>query len=225
MKSKTMALAAIFAAAFAIYMPARADDQPADIPGAVRMAIDPAQNSQYLGRRYQKRSEGFALTPPAGSRMVERSGIDLVSYIVDAKEWGGSLEMVTLPKGTLSLKDFVDSTIKGMQEGQSFKGVQLTSRSPLTQSAASPPRADLSFKMQGQLGTGLTTGMREKLGIKDNTPDKTVFLYCQELIVAPFVDDKGNSTKFAVTDAFFTAQGCNRRHPHLRCDAPRFRAF
>jgi len=196
-----MACAALMAAlVLGVRLTARADDKPGDIPGAERLSFDPTEDSQYLGKRYQKKTEGFAVTPPAGSRIVERSGIDLVSYIVDSKQWGGSLEMVTLPKGTMSLKDFVDTTLKSLQDGQSFKGVQVMGRTPITQSGK--PAERITLQMQGQLGSGLTTGMRDKLGVKNNAPDKVISLLCQEVIVAPYLDDKGNGSKFVVMTLF-----------------------
>src|SRR5271168_5390187 len=47
---------------------------------------------QYLGSIYQDEIGGFKVAPPLGSRIITRAGIDLVSFVNDAKQWGGSVQ-------------------------------------------------------------------------------------------------------------------------------------
>jgi len=84
----TVIMAALAAASAFAAAPGR----PGAMEGAVQLnAADPVEASRYLGNSYKKESEGFKMTPPAGSKVIERSGLDLVSFVVESKSWGGSL--------------------------------------------------------------------------------------------------------------------------------------
>ncbi|MGN6369945.1 MAG: hypothetical protein ACTHN5_16940 [Phycisphaerae bacterium] len=51
---------------------------------------------QYLGPIYKNELAGFEIAPPVGSRIITRAGLELVSFVNDAKQWGGSVQKASL---------------------------------------------------------------------------------------------------------------------------------
>src|SRR5689334_12016242 len=69
-------------------------DVPADDP------------SRYLGNLYKDEAAGFEIAPPAGARIINRSGLELVSFVRDDKQWGGSVQAVTI-KVAMNVKQYM----------------------------------------------------------------------------------------------------------------------
>ncbi len=200
-KSSIAFLALLLAAASLSCRPSpAADPDPGSIAGATRLYVDPADDSQYLGKVYQRKSEGFSLAPPAGSRIVERSGIDLVSFVVDAKQWGGSLEVVPTPDQIMTLPAFVDSTVSGLKAGKSFSGLQVLSRTDTTQDGR--PAIRLQMSMQAELGPQIKDVKDLEAVQKNARPGEAVQLYCEELITQydprPADHDHKTTSRFLV---------------------------
>ncbi len=63
---------------------------------------------QYLGPIYKDEIAGIKIAPPVGSRIINRAGLDLVSFVQDAKQWGGSVQMVIL-KEKVSMEGYLSS--------------------------------------------------------------------------------------------------------------------
>ncbi|HVT80790.1 MAG TPA: hypothetical protein VHM90_09035, partial [Phycisphaerae bacterium] len=175
----------------------------ATLVGASANAIDPMDAAKYLGVTYKRESEGFRVTPPAGSRMINRSGVDLVSFVVDAKSWGGSLQRISL-KDPITLDDFInitkaDITRTGVptdptQQVNIFKGVQILEdrRVKMGQYDA----ALFTFSAQVDLGPMVPDAVMERMGMATEkagkkaparpgapAPVDTVSILRQEMIV------------------------------------------
>jgi hypothetical protein len=114
------------------------------VAGATLVDRDPVEMSRYLGNSYKREADGFRLSPPAGSTLIERSGVDLLSFVVDAKGWGGALQRVyDQSKG---LEDFVVSHRKSIVADWSFKGVQFLEEKPMRKGTF--PAVRLSFSVE-----------------------------------------------------------------------------
>src|SRR4051812_37604609 len=120
----------MFAAALTVALPgglalaaAPAGAAPA-IEGATALngIDDPIESSRLLGPVFKMESEGFRLAPPAGSKVTERRGVDLVTFVVENKSWVGSLTLVTLPKQAMGLQEFVKNNDNELNK--MFKAVQ-----------------------------------------------------------------------------------------------------
>ncbi len=182
----------------AVIASAQSAAQPA-IEGAVPAnSIDPVDAAKYLGTAYKKESDGFRLTPPAGSKLINRQGIDLVSFVVDAKSWGGSLQRITVNK-PITLDDFIATTKADItrdtrsagangnpnQPVNIFKGVQILEDKRLKKG---PYDAALfTFSAQIDLGPMVPDAVAQQMGLSRPTgaPNavQTVSLLRQELIV------------------------------------------
>ena len=115
------------------------------IEGATQLnAVDPMEASRYLGTAYKKESEGFKITPPAGSTIIERSGIDLVSFVVEAKSWSGSLQLVK--DNAASLDDFLASHKRDLANNAAFRGFQTLQEKPLKKGDL--PAVSVMFSME-----------------------------------------------------------------------------
>jgi len=158
------------------------------IDGATLVNRDPVETSRFLGTTFKREADGFKISPPAGARVIERSGIDLMSFVVDAKSWGGSVQQITLPK-VMTIEDYVKTTKNELAAGTSFKGVQVLEEKYLRKD--NYPAAQLSFSMEAELGPAIPPAMQERMGLSSNaparprdtaTPDTRVSLFRQELI-------------------------------------------
>ncbi|HVX85952.1 MAG TPA: hypothetical protein VH253_14310 [Phycisphaerae bacterium] len=78
---------------------------PQTPPGATPIddtILDPARDNAagLLGPLYKDERAGIEICPPAGSRMVARAGLELVSFVQDQKQWGGSIQRIVLKDPT-----------------------------------------------------------------------------------------------------------------------------
>lgn len=155
------------------------------ISGATLVSRDPVAASELLGTVYKREVEGFRIMPPAGSRVIERSGVDLMSFVVDAKSWGGSVQRITVTK-VMSLEDFVKVTKGEVTGGTTFKGGQVLEERYMRKGPY--PAAKLSFSMQADLGPGVPSGVLEQMAKQMGqsaprpTQDVRVSLLRQELV-------------------------------------------
>ena len=161
------------------------------IAGATLVSRDPVGTSPFLGTMFKQETDGFRITPPAGSRVWDHVGIDLMSFVVDAKSWGGSVQQITL-KESMSLQDFVKTTKTDLTAGAVFKGVQVLEEKYLRKD--NHPAAQLSFSMEALLGPAIPQGVQERLGLPNGfvprpsgaaTPvaaDTPVALFRQEIV-------------------------------------------
>jgi hypothetical protein len=149
------------------------------IDGATLVNRNPVEDSAFLGAVYKSEAEGFRIAPPAGSRIIKRSGIDLMSFVVDSKSWGGSVQRIVLDQ-VMSLEDFVKTTKNELTTGGTFKGVQILDEKYLRKD--NYPTARLNLSMEAELGPAIPQAMAEKMGIKQATATERVALYRQQLI-------------------------------------------
>ena len=158
------------------------------IEGATLVNRDPVETSKFLGTTYKRETDGFKITPPAGSRIIERVGIDLMSFVVDAKSWGGSVQQITLAQ-VMSLQDYVKTTKADLTTGAAFKGVQVLEEKYMQKGTF--PAATLTFSMEAELGPAIPRAMQERMGLSptataparaSTAPDVRVSLLRQELI-------------------------------------------
>ncbi len=122
---------------------------------------------QYLGSIYKDEIAGIKIAPPAGSRVINRAGLDLVSFVNDAKQWGGSVRM-SIVKDKMTVDDYLSSTVQEL--GRSFRGVQVLESRDLTFQGHKAGR--LSASMEADMGAAPGQGKGQ-----------TVALYRQQLIV------------------------------------------
>jgi hypothetical protein len=167
--------------------PTPAWDRPAaPIEGATLVSRNPLESSVFLGTVYKSETDGFRVTPPAGSRIIKRSGIDLMSFVVDARSWGGSVQRIVLDK-VMSLEDFVKTTKNELITGGTFKGVQILNEEYLRKDNF--PAARLNFSMEAELGPAITPGIAATMGAAAQalpraltTGGERVALYRQQFI-------------------------------------------
>ena len=95
---------------------------------------------------------------PADATIIECKGVDLVGFVVNAKSWGGSLQLLPL-KTSMSLQEFIESTKQEMKTGRSFKGVQVVEEK--LQKKDDKPAARLTMSMEAELGGGQVPGMSD----------------------------------------------------------------
>ena len=75
-----------------------------------------------LDPEYRNDKAGLRICPPAGSRLVERSGGELLSFVNDQKQWAGSVVLVFL-KTPVKLEDYLKTNADAMNT--TFKGVSV----------------------------------------------------------------------------------------------------
>ena len=168
--------AAVFLAGSITSQPLRAQSAQV-IDGATPVGNDLVKTSLLLGTTIKREAKGFSLTPPAGSRTIEKAGADLVSFVVDAKSWGGSLERLTSDK-PVSLPDFVETNTHDLSK--TFRGVQVLEKRVFKRDKKDA--AIVRVSMQAELGSGFTQGMLEKMGTTVKTKTEIVDLYRQQFI-------------------------------------------
>jgi hypothetical protein len=130
------------------------------VEGATLVTRDPMESSRWLGPIYKREAEGFRLCPPVGSRIIETAGMDLMSFVVDQKAWGGSVQRITV-REVMSLEDFVKTTKTQLTTGNSFKGVQVLEEKYLRKDNF--PSARLAFSMDAELGPAIPAGILESM--------------------------------------------------------------
>lgn len=161
------------------------------IAGAVPLnADDPIESSRLLGPVYKMEAEGFRLAPPAGATVKGRGDVDLMSFGVESKGWGGALELVKLNKLSWTLKQFIDSDKSELSK--TFKGVQVLQEKSEKFDNRLAVRIDLS--MEGQLAAG--AGAATKAAPQPN--GAVITLFRQQLVVQIDPDEFGQSSKFVV---------------------------
>jgi hypothetical protein len=149
------------------------------IDGATLVSRNPVEASAFLGTVYKSEADGFRITPPANSRIIRRSGIDLMSFVVDARSWGGSVQRIVLDK-VMSIEDYVKTTKNELSTGGTFKGVQILDEKYLRKDGY--PAARLNLSMEADLGPAVPQAMAEKMGIKQVPANERISLYRQQLI-------------------------------------------
>lgn len=167
-----------------------------EIPGAKLMNpapdVDPLAAAKLLGTVYKKETDGFRVTPPAGSRLISRQGVDLVSFVVDNKSWGGSLQRIAVERPTtidgrtgktvegpaMTLDDFIATTKaeitrdprvmpkdpKQTNQVNIFKGVQILEDKRLQWGKYDAAR--FTFSAQIELGPMISEGMAQNMGLQ-----------------------------------------------------------
>ncbi len=63
-----------------------------------------------LGQDYKDESNGFKLQVPFGARIFQRHGLELVSFVHDAKQWGGNVQHKTLDKNIIVEELLINSS-------------------------------------------------------------------------------------------------------------------
>jgi hypothetical protein len=159
-----MALVALFAA----LRPAFADSAPASPDDFANSGED---LGQYLGAIYKDEIAGIKIAPPAGSRIINRAGLDLVSFVNDAKQWGGNVQRVVV-KQKMSIEDYLTSTAAEL--GKTFRDVQVLDSRELTFQGHSAGR--ISTSMLAELGA--LPGQKNNAGAAE-----IVALFRQQLVV------------------------------------------
>jgi hypothetical protein len=165
---------------------------PGGIEGAVPLNanIDLIESSRLLDPVYKVETEGFRLAPPAGSTIRGRGDVDLMSFTVLTKNWGGSLELVKLAKVPWSLKQFLESDKTELNK--TFKGVQVLQEK--LDKFGQRPAARIDLTMEAQLsaaGAGAATKPANPNG-------PTITLFRQQLIVQIDPDESGLSSRFVI---------------------------
>ena len=163
-KNLMFALSLAFLAS-SLVLPLRAQQSPDDF------ANSGEDLGQYLGPIYKDEVAGIKIAPPVGSRIINRAGLDLVSFVNDAKQWGGDVQMVMV-KQKMSIADYLTSTAGEL--GKTFRDVQVIDSRELTFQGHDAGR--ISISMQAELGA---------IAGKKNTggPAEIVSLFRQQLVV------------------------------------------
>ncbi len=120
---------------------------------------DPAQ---YLGPQYKDENAGFRMCPPAGSRIINRADLDLMSYVNDAKQWGGSLQMVNLPK-EYTLEDYLKATANALAQSKAFAAVQVLENRAITFQKLRAGR--LATSMEAEVAASVKGGARDRISM------------------------------------------------------------
>ncbi len=151
---------------------------------------------QYLGPVYKNELAGFEIAPPVGSRIITRAGLELVSFVHDAKQWGGSVQKASLvrhsdpmnvppvdsapnavrPSGgggdvvhTMTFDEYMNSI--GPELIKNFQAVQVLNMR--------------EFKFQGRDAGRIDSSMQAQLGatVKGAPAGETIALFRQQLVV------------------------------------------
>jgi hypothetical protein len=140
--------------------------QPIDGATIVGAPPDP---SQLLDPVRKDEEAGYRLAPPAGSRLIYRTGVDLLSFVVNAKSWGGTLSKIVVQKD-MSLDDFVNDSMTGLQK--QFRAVQILENKTLKFDGYPARQVSLSLEEAGSPARG-----------GRGAPAAPVAAYRQELVV------------------------------------------
>ncbi len=127
--------------------------------------------SQYLGPIFKDEVSGLKIATPVGCRIINRAGLDLVSFINDEKQWGGSVQLVGT-KQKMTVEGYLSSTAAEL--GRTFRNVQILDSRELTFQAHSAGR--ITTSMQAELGA--VPGQRNASG-----GNEVVSLFRQQMIV------------------------------------------
>jgi len=170
------------------------DARPIEGATALNGNEDLIESSRLLGPVFKMESEGFRLSPPAGSTVMPRRGVDLVTFVVENRSWVGSLTLVTLPKTAMGLQEFVKNN--NGELNKMFKAVQTLQEK--YEPFANKPSVRLDLSMEGQLGGALDPGVAKQMNAKADANGPRVALYRQQLIVQVDPDENGMSMKFLI---------------------------
>jgi hypothetical protein len=155
-------------ALLALITPIRPAHAEANSPDDV---INSAQDlGQYLGPIYKDDIAGIKIAPPLGSRIINRAGLDLVSFVNDAKQWGGNVQMVVV-KQKMSIADYLTSTAGEL--GKTFRDVQVVDSRELT----------FEDHPAGRIATTMVAELGVLPGQKNNGSAEVVSLFRQQLVV------------------------------------------
>jgi hypothetical protein len=147
---------------------------------ALRAADDgipvPAENNvadttAILGQEFKDESNGFRLQVPFGVRIFQRSGLELMSFVHDTKQWAGNVQLATLDKD-MAVEELLRSRAADLN--RVFKAVQILESRPTI----------VSGKPAGKLVSMLEAEYPVQVG-KDGKPLKmqSIPLVRQELMV------------------------------------------
>lgn len=141
-----MGLLSLAAIAACWTAPVHAEDRPQVLDENLPLT-DPTQDdaTMLLGPVYKDEANGVKIAPPAGSRMIARAGLDLVSFVQDRKQWGGSVQEVILTDKT-PLAKYLSDTQDDLRK--TFGAVQILDTQTTTFQGR--PAARLSASMQAK---------------------------------------------------------------------------
>jgi len=95
----------------------------AQVNSGLDEVCDPTgESSRLLGPEYKDEAAEFRLTVPVGSRIIQRANLELVSFVVDSKQWSGNLQ------ASLTAKEIrMDEFLKTLAADQAkvFRAVQV----------------------------------------------------------------------------------------------------
>jgi hypothetical protein len=147
-------------------------------PGATPIddpVIDPARDNaaMLLGPLYKDERAGIEIAPPSGSRMVARAGLELVSFVQDQKQWGGSIQRDVL-KTPQSLDQYLQAAATGLS--QNFSAVQILESRKTTFDGKPAGRLSASMSGTAQSGGQTTTIaiLRQQLLVQMSTSEYIV---------------------------------------------------
>jgi hypothetical protein len=83
---------------------------------------DVADTTALLGQEFKDESNGFRLQVPFGARIFQRSGLELMSFVHDSKQWAGNVQLLTLEKD-MNVEELLRSRSGDLQKV--FKAVQI----------------------------------------------------------------------------------------------------
>jgi len=142
---------------------------------------------QYLGPVYKNELAGFEIAPPVGSRVINRAGVDLVSFVNDAKQWGGSVQMASLVKKTGGAASGGQPNGSGSQQVLTFDEYMASIGPELSKSFRAVQVLNTrELKFQGHQAGRIDTSMEAEVGGQGksrNAPGEVISLYRQQLIV------------------------------------------
>ncbi len=131
-------LGALLLAAGTLVAAARADGiNPKDV----------SETAKYLGAVYKDENAGFKLCPPAGARVINRAGLELMSFVHDTKQWGGNFQEVNMDKD-FSIDDYMKTAAAELSK--TFKAVQVLDSKTLTFQGMKAGR--LTASMEAEVG-------------------------------------------------------------------------
>ena len=126
--------------------------------GAEILTGSEAQQAKLLAPEFRDERSGFRICPPAGVRIIQRDALELFSFVQDNKQWAGSVQLMTSPKESLPVEEYLKSAVADL--ATKTAAVQVLESKAITVGPEKRPAGKLvvSFEAQAVVWNGPAKG-------------------------------------------------------------------
>jgi len=129
-----------------------------------------SKDARLLGAEYKDEADGFSIRPPANSRLIQRAGLEYLSFVLDAKQWGGTVELYVpadREKKTLTVEEYLKGAALELTKNPNFKGLQILESREIM--FAGKPAGKLAVSMESAGKSASMAVYKQQLAVQTGT--------------------------------------------------------